>query len=116
MGRADLPGNLESTDTLFVIEHLPEHFEPYLEMNVGVLKDGAYCHREAVSGPLGLIARFADPMPRTRAELVDFGVPAARALYASRPAALHEELLASIIIREGFHQLFKCHHNGNRIA
>lgn len=110
MRSANLPGDLESTDTLLAIEHLPEHFKPRLEVNVCVLEDGADCDGEAIGRSLGWRARLANPMPRTRFELINLGVFTARALNTFRPAAFHQELLAGIIVREGFHELFECHH------
>jgi hypothetical protein len=111
MGGADLPRDLESTDAIFAVEHLPEYLKPRLEMNVGVLKDGANSDGEAIGGSLGRCACFADPMPRTRFELIDFGVPASWASDTLGPATLHQELFASVVIWESFHELFECHHN-----
>jgi hypothetical protein len=111
MGGADLSGDLERTDALLAVEHLPEHFKPRLEMNVGIFKDSAHRNREAIGGPLGWCAGLADPMPRARCEMINFGVPATWAPHAILPATLHQELLAGVIVREAFHKLFECHHN-----
>ena len=112
----DLPRDLERTDPFLAVEHLPEHFKPCFEVNVRILEDSAHCDGETIGRPLRGCAGLADPMPRTRFELVDFLVTAARALDAFRPATLHQELLAGIIIWKGFHQIFECHHNGDEIA
>lgn len=116
MGRADLPGDLERTDALLAIEHLPEHFKPRLEMNVCILKDGTHGNGETIGRPLRRRARLANPVPRARFELIDFGVFTTRTLNASGPAALHQELFASVVIRESFQELFECHHNGENVA
>jgi len=110
MGSADLPRDLERTDALLAVEHLPEHFKPRLKVNVSILEDGADRDGETIGRPLGGRACLADPMPRARLELIHLGIGAARALHTIGPAALHQELLASVVIREGLHKLFECHH------
>jgi hypothetical protein len=110
MSSADLPGDLECTDALLTIQHLPEHFKPRLKVNVGILENGADCDGKAIGGSLGGRACLADPMPRARFELIHFGICATRALNTTRPATLHQEFLAGVVGREGFHELLKCHH------
>ena len=116
MGSPDLSRDLQSTDTFLTVEHLPEHFKPSFDVNVRILKDRAHGNGETVGRPLCGSASFANPVPRAGFELIYFLALAARALDAVRPAALHDEFLASIIIRERFHQLFKGHHDGEKVA
>lgn len=114
---AGLPGDLQCADAFLAVEHLPEHFKPYLEVDVRILKRRAHGHGETIARPLGRRAALADPVKRARLESVDLYVAAAdTANFAIRPAALHQELLAGIVVWKSFHQLLECHHNEGIIS
>jgi hypothetical protein len=103
--------DLKCADSLFGVEHLPEHFKPSLQRIVCVLEDSSRDYRESIS--VALAARFVRALPFPRlSDLVDvIRFAAARASnLAVRPTALHQELPASIVRWEGRHQLSEGHH------
>jgi hypothetical protein len=103
---SDLALNLKSADAFFAVQDLPENLKPRLERIFGVLENRAANDAEAV-----VFARLAEPVKRSRVQLVDRGVAATRTGdSAVSPAVLQHELLAGFIRREGFHQLAERHH------
>jgi hypothetical protein len=107
---SDLPLNLESADALLGIEHLPEHFKPSLQRIFSVIENRSDRYGKAIGLARLVAAHATGPMKGLELQGVDLGVAAARAPHAIRPAALHEELLAGIVGREGHHQFTQGHH------
>jgi hypothetical protein len=98
--------NLERTDTLFAVQDLPENLEPRLEWVLCILEDRPANDAEAV-----VFAGLAEPVERSRMQLVNAGIAAMRATdNAVSPAVFQHELLAGIVSRKGFHQLAERHH------
>jgi len=116
IGASNLPLNLECTNSLFAVKHLPENLKPCFQRHIGILKDRTNGNREAVRRARIRSTCFARPMERPRRKRIDLRITAPRACSASWPAPLHKEFFASIFTRECFYQLFKCHHNGESIS
>jgi hypothetical protein len=70
-------------------------------------------NRSADDAETVVLAWFAEPVERSRIELVDGGIPAFRATdNAILPTPFHQELFAGFVGREGGHQLSERHHAG----
>jgi hypothetical protein len=108
---ADLPLNLKRANAFLGVENLPKHFKPSLQRVICVLKDGSRDYRKSVGVPFATLLVRAFPFPRLR-NLVDvIRLAASRTFdFAVRPAPIHQELFAGIVIGKRYHQLFEGHH------
>jgi hypothetical protein len=94
---AHLPLNLKGANSFFARGHEMHDLEPVAQRLVGVLEDRSDQHREPIAARVALLAL---PMPFARAQVIDLGIAAARAVNAVWPAAGLQVSLGRFIVAE----------------
>ena len=105
------PAKLTGRNALFALQYGVENLEPGYERDVSVLENSSDRNREPIGRSLGRSALHTLPMEGPcRSAFVNFGIVAARAARAVRPATHRQICPASRFIEEGRHKFLEGHH------
>ena len=92
--------DLQGADSFLADEHQVSHFEPQLQRNLCILKDGAGNDREAVAISPATVLILTDPVERAGLERIDLLAVAPWTADPGRPPHFSEVLFAGFFIRK----------------